>query len=104
VRLKGSADRIVPYGIGFSLFAVVDGVDGKRIEEIAGDVVQLQRGADGGSRMAAVEPRRFATLDGFKAMLREIVAGTNPVLPKKKILAPAAPASLKAATPVLRKE
>jgi hypothetical protein len=95
--------RIVPYGIGFSVFAVKDGVDGKHIEEIGGDVVQLQRTADGASKMSAVEPRRFETLEGFKAMLRGIRAGTNPTLPLKKVLrAPRAPAALK--SPATTKE
>ena len=96
--------RIVPYGIGFSLFAVKDGVDGKHVEEIGGDVVQLQRTPDGGSKMSAVEPRRFDTLDAFKAMLRGIRAGTNPTVPVKKVLrAPRAPAALKN-TPSTTKE
>jgi hypothetical protein len=87
--------RIVPYGIGFSLFSVKDGVDGKHVEELVGDVVQMKRSADGASQMSSVESRRFETLDGFKAMLRSIRAGTNPTLPQKKILrAPRAPKSL----------
>lgn len=90
--------RIVPYGIGFSVFAVKDGVDGKHVEEIGGDVVQLQRTADGASKMSSVQPRRFESLDSFKAMLRGIRAGTNPTLPTKKVLrAPRAPAALKTA-------
>jgi hypothetical protein len=105
VRPAALHGRIVPYGIGFSLFSVVDGVDGRRVEEIAGDVVQLQATADGKSTMSAVQPRRFATLDGFKAMLRGIVAGTNPVLPQKRILrGPVAPPTLRGTTSSPKKD
>jgi hypothetical protein len=95
VRPEGLGGQIVPYGIGFSLFSVVDGIDGKHIEEIAGDVVQLKKDSDGSEKMAAVEPRRFASLDGFKSLLRSILSATNPTLTKKKILrGPRAPSSL----------
>jgi hypothetical protein len=81
VRPAALEGRIVPYGIGFSLFRVVDGIDGRHVDEIGGDVVQLQKTVEGGTQMAAVTPRTYPTLDGFKAMVRNILAGTNPRLP-----------------------
>jgi hypothetical protein len=86
--------RIVPWGIGFSLFRIVDDVDGRHVEEIGGDVLQLQKTADGGSRMAPVEPRRFSDLDGFKGMLRQVLAGTHAALPTlRKVGVPRRPAT-----------
>jgi hypothetical protein len=86
--------RIVPWGIGFSLFRIVDDVDGRHVEEIGGDVLQLQKTADGGSRMAPVEPRRFTDLDAFKGMLRKVRAGTHAALPTlRKVGVPRRPAA-----------
>jgi hypothetical protein len=93
--LKG---RVVPYGIGFGLFRIVDGVDGRHVEEISGDVAQLVKTPDGNSHMAPVTPRRFDALDGFKAQLRSVIAGRPATLPQlRRINGPPAPPALRRA-------
>lgn len=98
VRLKGDRRVVIPYGVGFGIFAVRDDVDGRHAVEIgSGDVSQLVRTPDGGSRMEPVTPRHFDRLDVFKSQLRSILAGRNaPALPQKRMLRP----SLKAPVPV----
>jgi hypothetical protein len=90
VRLKSDRRVVIPYGVGFGIFAVRDDVDGRHVVEIgSGDVSQLIRTPDGGSRMAPVVPRHFDNLDDFKAQLRTILAGRNaPALPRKRMLRP----------------
>jgi hypothetical protein len=101
-RLKADPSVVVPYGVGFGIFAVLDDVDGKHAHEIdSGDVTQLVRLPDGRAQMAAVTPRRFDSLTDFKAQLRAIRDGRNaPPLPAKKmqrpqLAAPALPSSAK---------
>ncbi len=85
VRPPALAGRIVLYGIGFGLFSVVDGVDGKHVEEIGGDVVQVKRTAQGETFSPPPPPRRYESLDAFKTMLRGIRTGTLPTLPAQAL-------------------
>jgi hypothetical protein len=106
VRLKGDRRVVIPYGVGFGIFAVRDDVDGRHAVEIgSGDVSQLVRTPDGGSRMEPVTPRHFDNLDAFKSQLRSILAGRNaPALPQKRMLRPPLKAPVPTATTPTTKE
>jgi hypothetical protein len=100
VRLPKDRRVVIPYGVGFGIFRVVDDVNGRHVVEIGGgDVSRMVRTPDGGSKMEPLQPRHFDNLDAFKSRLRSILAGRNaPALPQKRILgptlkAPALPAS-----------
>ncbi len=84
------ADRsiLVPYGIGFSVFDVLEDVDGKHAVEVGGgDVTQMVRLPSGQTEMRPVTPRRYASVEAFKTELRAILDGREPAfLPQKKAL------------------
>jgi len=91
VRLPKDRRIVIPYGVGFGIFHVVDDVNGRHVVEIgSGDVTRMVRTPDGGSKMEPVQPRHFDNLDAFKVRLRTILAGQNtPALPQKRMLRPA---------------
>jgi hypothetical protein len=96
VKLPKDPGVVVPYGIGFGIFRILDDVDGRHVHEIGGgDVSQLVRLPDGKTRMAPVSPRRFESLDAFKAMLRQSLEGRDvpalPVMQRQQRQAPALP-------------
>jgi len=96
VKLPKDPAVVVPYGIGFGIFRVLDDVDGRHVHEIGGgDVSQVLRQPDGTTKMAPVMPRRFESLDAFKAMLRQSLEGRDvPALPtmvRQQRQAPAVP-------------
>ena len=102
---------VIPYGIGFGIFDVVDDGTGRRvIKEAVGDVVQLKKNPDGSTSAGHVQQRSYEDVDAFKAQLREWVVAaatqTGPlehaqprVIPQptmkrtKPSLAPKAPAT-----------
>ena len=94
-------DVVVPYGIGFGIFDVLDDVDGKHAVERGGDVANLVRDKDGATHMEAVTPRHYASVDDFKRDLRAILDG-RPLAstPKWKVLPPtkAPPSPLRRST------
>jgi len=96
VKLPKDPAVVVPYGIGFGIFRVLDDVDGRHVHEVGGgDVSQVLRQPDGTTKMAPVMPRRFESLDAFKAMLRQSLEGRDvPALPtmvRQQRQAPAVP-------------
>jgi hypothetical protein len=90
VKLPKDESVVVPYGIGFGIFRVLDDVDGRHVHEIGGgDVSQLVRLPDGRTRMTPVTPRRFESLDAFKAMVRASLDGRDtPTLPTRVMQRP----------------
>ncbi len=102
VHLPKDPRVVVPYGIGFGIFAVTDDVDGRHAVEIGGDdVVQIVKSDKGDKKMLPVTPRHFDNLEAFKADLRSILAGANaPPVQHKRLLRPAlrAPATPTAST------
>jgi len=92
-RMGKRPELIVPWAIGYGLFAVLDDVDGRHVHEIAGDVAALSTDTAGNAKMVGLTPRRFENLDTFKQQLRAILAGENVVdAPALKIVRPVAPA------------
>ncbi len=84
---------VVPYGIGFGIFDIVEDVDGKHAVERGGDVAQLVRDDQGGSSMKPVTPRHFTSVEVFKDQLRAILEGRQTLVPPSmKILRPKLPA------------
>jgi hypothetical protein len=104
VRLPKDRRVVIPYGIGFGIFHVVDDVNGRHVVEIGGgDVTRMVRTPDGGSKMEPIQPRHFDDLDAFKARLRTILAGQNaPALPQKRMLRPALKAPVSPALPTTK--
>ena len=104
VRLPNDRRVVIPYGVGFGIFHVVDDVNGRHVVEIgSGDVVQMVRTPAGGSRMEPVQPRHFDNLDTFKVRLRTILAGQNaPALPQKRMLRPALKAPVAPVAPATK--
>lgn len=83
---------IVPYGIGFGIFDVVDDVDGRHVVEAKSDVAQLVVKPDGSQEMQPVTPRHYDSLEAFTLQLRAIRDGRNPApLQKKRIISPNRP-------------
>ena len=83
------AGGAILYGVGFGVFDVVDGVDGKKLQEITGAVVRAEPQADGTTKFLPVRPRAYDSLDAFKAELRAILDNRDlPSLPQKRILVP----------------
>ncbi len=75
---------VVPYGIGFGLFKVVDSLTGPQVEEDVGDVVTTE--------MKPPEVRRYDSLASFENTVRAaIVMKDLPQPPHKKVLAPRLP-------------
>ncbi len=99
-RLRKDPNVVVPYGIGFGIFEVIEDVDGKHAHELGShDVSQLVRLPDGKAQMQAVTPRKFDDLNAFKALLRATLDGRNaPSLPMKKMQRPQLRAPLPATT------
>ena len=93
VRLPKDPAVVVPYGIGFGIFRVIDDVDGRHAVEVGSDgVVQVVPATTeaGAPTTAPVTPRHFESLDAFKANLRSILAGRNaPALRSKQLQRPA---------------
>lgn len=77
---------VVPYGIGFGIFDVLEDVDGKHAVERGGDVAQLVKDAQGNGAMKPVTPRHFRSLDDFKAQLRGILDGRATAIPPSKMI------------------
>ena len=79
---------VVPYGIGFGIFDVLDDVDGKHAVERGGDVVNLVRDPDGKSHMEAVKSRHYTSVDDLKREVRAILDGRDVAPPALKKLLP----------------
>ena len=91
---------VVPYGIGFGIFNVVDDVDGRHVLEVGGDVNQLIQHPDGSTEMKSITPRHFESLETFKLQLLAIRDGRNqPPLQQKRIVGPSRLRTPPAATP-----
>ncbi len=88
VHLPQNPEIVVPYGIGFGIFKVIEDVDGKHAHEIgSGDVTQVVRLPNGTTEMRPVNARRYESVDVFKRELRAILDGREPTfLPHKKAL------------------
>lgn len=79
---------VVPYGIGFGIFDVLEDVDGKHAVERGGDVANLVRTPDGKSHMEAVKPRHYRSVDDLKREVRAILDGRDVEQPALLQLAP----------------
>ena len=78
---------VIPYGIGFGLFAVSEDLTGKKVVEVVGDVVALARDKDGKPVSATPVQRRYDTLAAFKEMiLRAERLETLPTMPRREKL------------------
>jgi hypothetical protein len=79
---------VIPYGIGFGMFRIVDDVAGAKVEEVTGDVAVLHAG-----KMGSPEVRRYDSLPAFKSTLRRILAGDLdlPAMERKQKLGPVSP-------------
>lgn len=73
------AGGVIPYGIGFGLFQVKRDDFGVSVVEVVGDVVALERSADGKTRESTPQVRRYDSLPGFLTLLRR--AATAEELP-----------------------
>ncbi len=80
-RMGKRPELLVPWAIGYGIFAILDDVDGRHVHEITGDVSALERNDKGAARMVSVSPRRYESLDAFKAQLRAILDGEDVVAP-----------------------
>jgi hypothetical protein len=65
---KWRDEMVVPFGVGFGVFDIVDDGSGRRvIKEAVGNVVAIKTGGH-------PEPRTFESVEDFKSSLKEIAA------------------------------
>lgn len=88
VKLAKRPGHVVPWAIGYGLFDILDDVDGRHVHEVVGDVVAAERTAAGETKMVGLEPRRFDSLDAFKADLRAILDGSDRAAPRATLVRP----------------
>lgn len=100
-RAPGS---VIPYGIGYGLFEVRRDDFGVKVVEVVGDVVTLERSADGKTRQGHPQARSYDSLPAFLELLRRVsaleeaprlmqVERKPPRAPKALAPKPAAPAT-----------
>lgn len=70
VRHKRGPGSVIPYGIGFGLFSVTRDDFGVRVVEAVGDVVAMEKGADGKLRQVTPTARSYDSLPAFLELLR----------------------------------
>lgn len=80
VRHTRGPGSVIPYGIGFGLFAVTRDDFGVRVVETMGDVVAMEKSADGRLRQVSPKARSYDSLPGFLTLLRR--AATAEEAPK----------------------
>jgi hypothetical protein len=75
---------VVPFGIGYGIFDVVDDGSGRRVvREAVGNVVVMQRGADGVVE-GRPEQRKYDSVDAFKNMLRDMARRPDEPMERSK--------------------
>lgn len=68
--------KVIPYGIGFGVFKIEEQLSGEKVTEVVGDVVMLEKNAQGTAQTSnAPATRRYDTLAGFKALVQKALAG-----------------------------
>ncbi len=74
VRHSRGPGSVVPYGVGFGLFAVERDDFGIRVVETMGDVMAMEKGKDGRLRQVTPTARRYDSLPAFLTLLRRAAA------------------------------